>query len=536
MPTPRAHGGAPIFPIPLVSPGFYGLNKQEENSILGPEWSTKLNNAVIDDTGRLGARKGFQSLTTSPVAEAIEQTFEYVKSDGTTEQISSTDADIYSGTTVPASIDGALTITDGNWQFQNFVEKCVGFQEGQTPIIYSGVNFAAITVDTDGTIPTGGVGLSAFGRIWVTTSSGHTIRYCDILDETIWDDATAPGDAGAIYMQRIWPKGTDTITAIVAHNGQLIVFGREQIVIFDNSGGAADGVDPSATDFRVVDTISSVGCVSRDSVRAVKGDLWFLSEYGVISLGRLIQEKSAPMAAVSKQIQDHLIRYINTEMSTDGLGTIRAEYSAKDRLYILSFPQQSRSFAFDTTGLTQEGAARVSEWTVAPTAMSYRRDESFVFSLGSITGELGSYAGYLDDGEPYMFEYESGWLEMSEDVATYLKILKRIKSVLQSASAGEVMYKWWWDFDSTFRSHSVTFEGDAIDEWGLMEWNDGNISGGETVLDDEYEWSGGMRLRSFHIPGSGTGQYLKVGVSAEINGATLGLQQLDIVSKIGRYA
>jgi hypothetical protein len=533
MPTPKYHGGAPIFPVPLVTPGFFGLNKQEASSILGPEWATSLINAQVDDTGRIGARKGVIGITDSAIAAPIRQTFEFYKADRVTEQISSTDDGIYKGTATLTDISGALTITDGNWQFQNYTDRVVGFQDGENPIIYTGSgDFAEIVPIRSGTMPQGGVGLSAYGRLWAATDDYTAIRYCDILDETVWDDNTgAKGDAGTIDMKHMWPAGTDRITAIVAHNAQLVVFGEHSIVIFADSDPTNQGTNPDTA--QTVDTISTVGCIARDSVREVRGDLWFLSEFGVQSLGRLIQEKSAPLSSVSKQIQDYLIGYIEDTQTSGSLDSINAVYSPKDRIYWLSFPDSSTSFAFDTRGLTDRGEARVAEWTIAPEATSYTREDRIVLAQASFGNVLGRYSGYLDNGATYPFVYESGWLNLGEEVSSYLKILKRLRSVINAASTGTITFKWWWDFSVTPLAYTVSLPSNsAADEWGNMEWNDGAPPGD----DDEWEWSGGLALRTINVPGRGTGQYIKVGMNAEVSGSSLGLQQLDIISKIGRYA
>jgi hypothetical protein len=580
MPTQRAHGGAPILPIPLVTPGFLGLNKQEESSILGPEWAINLLNAVIDDTGRIASRKGWVSRTSTPVGDVIKQTFEFIKSTGITELISSTDNGLYTGITAPTDITGALTITDGNWKFMNFADIVIGIQQGEAPIFYNGAgNFAEIT-PSGAALPTGDVGVASFGRVFITSPDKTTVHWSALLDETNFDT----GDSGSVDMTSVWPKGTDTITALAAHNGQLVVFGKEQVVTFvdPNNRTASDdrGLDPNL--MQLQDTITGVGCVARDSVQAIKGDLWFLSDFGIISLGRLIQERSAPLSVISKQVQDYLIEFLRDQEGS--LEDIRSVYSPRDRLYVVTFPASTTSFAFDTRGLTPDGDARASTWSISPPAMAYTRADEVVTSFATATGELGVYDTYTDNGESYQFVYESGWLSINDEVASYLKIAKRIRAVLVSASAITAVFKWWWDFEFASRNYTVTLTGDSADEWSAgvgelgytgTEWNDGFKSPGgggpfydflvdgqvepfegyvagvptefvfeaataggppETEVDDEYEWSGGASLRKINVPASGTGQYLRIGIVVNVSGSAFGIQQMDIITKIGRYA
>lgn len=53
---------SPAQPITFPSPGFLGLNKEKEQSVLTPEWATEAQNAVVDSAGRLAARKGYTDL------------------------------------------------------------------------------------------------------------------------------------------------------------------------------------------------------------------------------------------------------------------------------------------------------------------------------------------------------------------------------------------------------------------------------------------------------------------------------------------
>ena len=65
---------------------------------------------------------------------------------------------------------------------------------------------------------------------------------------------------------------------------------------------------PSATtaDFRIHDTVEGVGCIARDSVQHTGTDILFLSEDGVRSFGRTIQEKSMPMRDISNNVRNEL--------------------------------------------------------------------------------------------------------------------------------------------------------------------------------------------------------------------------------------
>ena len=84
----------------------------------------------------------------------------------------------------------------------------------------------------------------------------------------------------------------------------------------------------------LADVITGIGCVARDSVQDTGTDLIFLSDSGVRSLGRTIQEKSNPIGNVSKNVRDDIIYYTGVET-----GNIKSVYSPEHAflLIVLSF-------------------------------------------------------------------------------------------------------------------------------------------------------------------------------------------------------
>jgi len=131
-------------PVSVAAPGFYGLNKQQAATSLDENWATVADNCVIDDSGRISARKGWSQVTTSPLAgtPSVDQLFEYVNSSGVTELLSFTNSKIYSGTTSLTEKTGSLTISANNWKCQNFNNNVVGFQASHNPFIYTGTGNA----------------------------------------------------------------------------------------------------------------------------------------------------------------------------------------------------------------------------------------------------------------------------------------------------------------------------------------------------------------------------------------------------------
>lgn len=513
MPTPR-RGGAPLITIPLVTPAFKGLNKQAETSILGPEWATVATNAVFDSSGRLAARKGWANATASPMSgtPTIEQIHEQIFEDGTTALISAAGSKLWSGVSSPSDVTGTATVTVGNnWQFVNYNGRVLGFQQGEAPIDRTTGNFADL-VAASGSVPTGNCAVTHSGRIWAADADKQVIKYCALLDQTHWLTG-----AGSIDMSSVWPHGTDEITALAMYNGQMVVFGKNKVVLFGDGQGSALGIDPA--NIYVVDTIVGTGCIARDSVQQVEGgDLLFLSAQGVQSLGRLIQEKSNPIRNVSANVRD----YLTTLVAAETASKIRSTYSPINSFYLLTLPTVSEVFCFDTSARMEDGTFRVTEWTTSYTALANAVSGTLYTALTGVGGKIGTYATSADNGVQYLFDYVSAWLDLGPEAAQYVKILKNITALVYISLGATVFLKWDLDFqgDFDFRAASVPTVG--ISEWNVMEWGLG-------------EWSGGLSLRSLGSPASGNGQYIRVGAQILLAG-DVSLQQITLYTKIGRLA
>lgn len=529
MPTPRHHGGAAVQNIPLVRPAFRGLNLQAAASILSPEWATTLTNTVIDDTGRIAARKGW-SLTNTPVAEDIKQVFTYKRESGSETIISSGQDVIYSGYTGSLTdITNTVPANAGNWQFVNFHDLVVGFQDNETPIVWDGVaaGFAPI-VASGGTLPTGNAGLAAFGRLWGVDNDGQTIRYTVLLDETDW--TVGAGLGGTIDMATVWPHGTDTVVGLAEHNRRLIVFGKRQIVIWDDPQGTSLGLDPDS--LQVVDTFNNVGLAARDSLQNVNGDLWWLSDNGLQSLGRLIQERSAPSRGICPQVRDLLAQL------AAGVTDVKSVVSFLDRFYLLSFVDEGITFCFDTRGYLEDGSVICSgQWQISYGGMSeLTATGRIVVAPTAETGSLGTYSGYLDNLEEYSFIYESGWLDLGTDLGAYTKIPKRYSGIFYSASDNSITFRWSYDFNETRYQRTLSSTGGgALSEWGIAEWgaDDPPVSGGQ-LGDPQGEWGGGATLSRKKVTMNKTAQYIRIGIETPINGGAFAVQQVDLLAKIGR--
>jgi hypothetical protein len=171
-------------------------------------------------------------------SDGVESMGEFVAEDGNVTFFSAGNNKIFSGTTTMSDITpAAYTITDNNWKMVNFNDHMYFFQRGYEPLVYADHTSALVPMSTHshatGIPPEGHVCLAAFGRLWVADfeDDKSTIYWSDLLDGTAWSG----GSTGSIDVTNVWPTGYDTITALAAHNGFLIIFGRNSILVYEGA-------------------------------------------------------------------------------------------------------------------------------------------------------------------------------------------------------------------------------------------------------------------------------------------------------------
>lgn len=540
MPTPRAHGGAQLVPINLTSPGFGGLNTEQAGTIQNPAWATVLDNAVFDNAGRPALRKGFLSLTNTPTTGTVKRIFEFWKADGTSEPIFSTDSAIYKNTTTPSAITGSLTITDGQIKFVNFNDKCIAFGVGTggIPAVYTTTTFADITVNS-GTAPTSGIGTSAFGRLWSVDTDGKTIRYSALLDETRWD---AVDGGGVIDFSKVWPAGQDSIVAIEEFGGDLVVWGRNNVVIMTDGAGATLGIEPTA--LYVSDTIPGMGARSQFAMTRAAGDFWFLSNAGIVGLKRELVQRSTPFSNISRNVQSSITTWAAEEADENN---ITMEYDLTNDFVVCVFPTVNKQVVFDTRisaptpGEDFDSGFRATTWTSDAQTVAYIRNSQELYaSLTGVAGEVFNYTGTSDDGESFSFNYESGWLDLGQEAAQYLKFVKYLTSFVLIEQNVEVIHKIAYDFGKREYSIAKSGVGSMQSEYNIAEYgsngsrdpSDPDLTPGTDVA----EYSGSISLRTLKAPGQGSGQYIKVGIALDTESGDFALQQINLFAKIGRMA
>lgn len=503
----------------ITAPGFYGLNTQDSSLDLSSGFALTATNCVIDQYGRVGARKGWTPAhsTLSALGTADVKTIaELVDKDGTSYTLCAGNNKIFklsSGVLSEVTFNGvgtAPTITDSNWSTAYLDGDLYFYQRGHVPIGFDPATSTTqyYRVDQEagynGTVQQANVVISALGRIWNadTTTDKVTVQWSDIKNPQKFGSGTA----GTLDTTSVWPKGGDTITALAVHNGFLFIFGYRNILVYQ-------GATAPAT-MTLYDTIAGIGCIARDSVQVTETDVLFLSETGVRSVMRTIQEKSAPLNDLSKNVRNDLMSAVASENKAN----IKSVYNPREGFYLLTLPTLKQTYCFDRKAALQDGSARVTVWdSIQPKSFCQKTDGTMLIGK---EGYIGTYTGYSDNNNSYRFQYFTNHTDLGAPSVT--SILKRLSTVVIGGSNQYVIFKWGYDFSGNYQSQPVKIPSQGVSYYGVAEYN------------STAEYSGGTSLQTLKVYPTGSGKVIQTGYEADINGLPLSIQKIEIHAKNGK--
>ena len=500
--------------ITIAAPGFAGLNTQDSPIGVDPSFAAIADNCVIDKLGRIGARKGWETVTTNGNAvlgssRGIEGIFEFVARDGTETVFSVGNNKIFTGTTTLAEVTlpSGYNITANNWKIVSFNNNVHFYQRGHAPLVSTaGSTTLALSVDGSHAAPSGNEVLAAYGKLWVADLTGnkHTVYWSD----TLLGNKFHGGVAGNLDVTLVWPTGFDEIVSLAAHNGFLIIFGKQSILVYSGASSPAS--------MTLADTIEGVGCIARDSVQHTGTDILFLSDAGVRNFGRTIQEKSMPMRDISRNVRNDLMEKVNVEQLP-----IKTVYSADEAFYLLSLPSTDTVYCFDMRGpIDQSGAHRATTWTEL-NPLSFARLEDKTIYIGKSTG-IVKYAGYLDGTATYQLRYFSNPTDFGN--ASNLKFLKKFNLTIVGAHGTDITLNWGYDYTDAYNKQAFTFSAsNAIAQYGVAEYAIAEYSGGIDAL-----------VNTPSVNTGGSGSIVTIGIEAQIDNVAFSIQKIDIHALLGR--
>ena len=505
----------PLQTASIAAPGFFGLNTQESGITLDSGFALEATNCIIDRYGRLGARKGWTLLAEDADVD-LKGMHRFVDIDATEYFGVWSDDSFYiysGGTLTEVTYNGAQTLTEGNWQAVSLNDAAYLFQKGYEPLYFNTTGSGSIEDISDspsasGTPIEGNCALSAYGRVWTADTANNvtTLYWTDLLDPSRWNSGTA----GSLDLSSILVKGNDEIIALGAHNGFLIVFCKQNIIIFGDTDSNNQYLDP--TTLQLVEVISGVGCIARDSIQNTGTDILFLSESGLRSLGRVIQEKSTPMRDLSKNVRDDLVQLLEAETNSK----IKSAYSEGNAFYLLAFPTTRQVYCFDMRQPLEDGSARVTIWNNMDFT-AWNAWENTVYMAHE--DGLAEYRGYQDNGQAYRMVYFTNYFDLGN--ASQTKILKRLAITVIGATGQDFVVKSGFDYSDVYNNYPLTVRQATTYEYNIAEYN-------------EAEYSGGNLVDNVRVAGSGSGSVLQLGFEADLNGGALSIQKMDIYVKQGR--
>jgi len=528
----------------ISAPGFLGVNTQESSVDLSSGYALEAYNCVIDKFGRIGARRGWtkvnSDLNTDLASNSVEFLYNlpnpdvtfaggdnklFTRTSGSTVLITAVNTTVAdaagTGTT-------AYSITGNDWMGASIVfgegpassPHAYLAQSDHLPLVYHKLGsshahtgaYGFNLLSDAGSVPSAyssasdfkpNIVIGAYGRTWWAdiTNDEQTVYFSALLDGT----NLSTGDSGSLSLIDVFPNG-DEIVGLAAHNGFLIIFGKRNIAIYANP--------IEVTELVLVDLIANIGCIARDSIANTGTDVMFLSESGVRSVARVIQEKSAPINDISFNVRDDIVAFADSETNKQ---KIKAVYYPKDAFYILTLPTSKYVYCFDLRGRLENGAARVTIWdSIEPTALhvTYSGD----LFLGQ-PGYIGKYFGFSDNSSDYRLRYYTNFFDLGSP--TSLKFLKKANFVVVGGIGQNVALKYGFDYVSSYRSITKQLRTGSVYEYNVGEYN---IA----------EYSSGLVLDEVNSNLGGSGSIMQLGFEANIDSAPLSIQKIDIYVKAGK--
>jgi len=501
--------------ITVAAPGFAGLNTQDSPINVDPSFAAVADNCVIDKLGRIGARKGWEAVSSNGSSvlgssRGIETIYEYIDNSGDKVVLSAGNNKVFKGTSTLTDITpSSYTPSANNWKIVTLNNHVYLFQRGHEPLIGTDESGSFVLEKmsahshSTGTAPQGNEVLAAYGKLFVANVIGnkHTVYWSDTLNGHAWSG----GSTGSLDVTLVWPTGFDEITALAAHNGFLIIFGKKSILVYSGASSPAS--------MTLTDTIEGVGCIARDSVQHTGTDILFLSETGVRSFGRTIQEKSMPMRDISKNVRTDLLSLIPLQTNP-----IKSLYSSEEAFYLLTLPDSNTVYCFDMRTALPDGSQRATTWSgMYPLSFAVLEDGEIYIGISS---GIVEYTGYMDGAVKYEMRYFSNPMDFGN--TSNLKFLKKFNMTIIGGQNTPTTLNWGYDYTANYTKQAFTFGSSNIGEYGVSEY------------DTTAEYTSSILINTPKVNTSGSGEVVTIGIEAEVNGAAFSIQKIDIHALLGR--
>ena len=243
-------------------------------------------------------------------------------------------------------------------------------------------------------------------------------------------------------------------------------------------------------------------------------DLIFLDDSGVRSLARTIQEKSAPIGDVSKNVNNDIKSLFAAET-----GNISLHYSPQEAFVLLNFPVLAVVYAFDTRFPLQDGSYRATTWSsISPLAFTHTVNDKMYIG---VKDGIGEYKTYTDNTASYQLSYFSHPLSFGN--TSNLKFLKKINLTTFDGAESTVVLNWAYDYSGAYKKQAYTLPQSNVGQYNISEFN----------TTAEYSSSISLINRQ-KINASGQGTVVAIGAETTIDGKPIAIQEINIQALMGR--
>jgi hypothetical protein len=513
MPTPQ------LSVINSSGPGSLGLNKEEPAVNLPLEYCLSAWNCVIETDGRLTSRKaliqipnteeGEEDITVVGPSEPVKSMYETIKPDGVSDIVLGTTTMLFqytpsTDTYVALPITPYSAPTNGEWQFQAMKDKllCTQAEHDVMAYVRDGVTQNWTTTGATYTAPTGlaaeqfTICHAAYGRMFLGggPSNPKKIFWSPVLEPLTF---TGTG-SGSLDLSEVFTNGQDEVVAIATHSGFLVFLCKKQTVVF----ALPEDRDPAY--MSLVEVINDVGCTSKWSVASVGEDLVWAAKQGMVSLGRLLQQKSMPYGNISRRVH---FDFLQTQQVA-GQGALKSVFM-QDSENLLVFHSATGCWCFNVRKTNPGDPAIATRWDQFPGNIYcgvFTNDGDTIFGGD---GALYRYSTYGDSLNPYTIRYYSGYMDFGSP--NTIKFLKKFAYVLRGASNQTVTFKWAFDYNTNYAGATDTIgEGATVAEYNEAEYG-------------EDEYSSGESIEEVRVNATRSGKVLQIGVEAIINGDPVGI-------------
>jgi len=499
--------------------GSYGMNTQSTPIDLPPELATLALNCYADESGRPTARKAAALVSASNVdlgTDNVLRCYRHNKADGTSIQVLAGPTDVfYTLDGDPVTTVTAGPFASGYWQFASLNGKCFMAQTGITLGYINESTYAYTAVAS----PSNPIAIhAAYGRLWALSS--NTLYWSKIVDGTDF----AGAGSGSLDLQLIHTQFRDTAVAITSFNQQLVVLCRNSIYVLSADSAVLDsssegGFDPVG--MKLKDFIPNVGCIARDTVVTTGDDVMFLSDDGVRSLSRSLQESTgpAPLTDLSAGNRNYVI---NNLIRGNAATSLCAAWNPDKAWYMLFAADTQEVWLFDMGQKVPEtNYPRMFIWSTGVTKPLlcglWWTDETMWYG-----GKAGMFTmEAFDANDEYTMTIKTGWLSLGGPER--MDAFKKFMINLSGGSGQTATLKWYVDFnENSVRSLTFTLDSSqTVYEFNVDEYEDAEFTPG-TVTAETYLNIGG------------NGKVIQLELQIPLQGAAVTINNTMLFFKQGR--